>query len=120
EGRVIEKAVETLPYDPVAAVKGPYKHFMLKEIYEQPDSILNVLRGRYLADPPRVSLGDELGIPEARLRDITRVVLIGMGTSVYSAMVGRHYFERFARLPAEVDDAAEFRYRQPVLDERTL
>jgi glucosamine--fructose-6-phosphate aminotransferase (isomerizing) len=93
---------------------------MLKEIYEQPDAVLNALRGRYIADPPHVSFEEELRIPVERLNRITRVVLIGMGTSVYSAMVGRYYLERFARLPAEVDDAAEFRYRRPVLDEHTL
>ncbi len=119
-GRSIEKPVETLPYDPVAAVKGPYKHFMLKEIHEQPDAVLNAMRGRYQADPLGIDLADEIRIPAERLQRLRRVVLIGMGTSVYSAMVGRYYFERFAGLPAEVDDAAEFRYRQPVLDEHTL
>jgi len=119
EGASIEKKIEVLPYDPVAAVKGPYKHFMLKEIFEQPDAALDAIRGRYLTRPARVEF-EGLPIDEARARTFTRVVLIGMGTSMHSAMVGRHYFERFARLPAEVDNSAEFRYRQPVLDENTL
>ena len=119
EGAPIFKRVEVLPYDPVAAVKGPYKHFMLKEIFEQPDAALDAIRGRYLTRPARVVF-DALPLDEARARSLTRVVLIGMGTSMHSAMVGRHYFERFARLPAEVDNSAEFRYRQPVLDEHTL
>jgi len=118
-GRLIEKAIEVQPFDPVAAVKGRYKHFMLKEIHEQPEVALDALRGRYLHDPPRVEL-DELGIDAARLASIDRVVLIGMGTSMHAAMVGRHYIERYARIPAEVDNAAEFRYREPVLNERTL
>ena len=116
-GAVIEKTIEELPFDPVSAEKGPYKHFMLKEIHEQPDAVLNALRGRYVDD--RVIL-EELPLDEAAAQRLTRVVLVGMGTSQHAAMVGRHYIERFARLPAEVDNAAEFRYRQPVLDDRTL
>ncbi len=118
-GAPIEKRVEVLPYDPVAAVKGAYKHFMLKEIFDQPSAVLDAVRGRYLTRPARVEF-EGFPIDEARARSLTRVVLIGMGTSMHAAMVGRHYIERFARLPAEVDNSAEFRYRQPVLDENTL
>ncbi|MEZ4501629.1 MAG: glutamine--fructose-6-phosphate transaminase (isomerizing) [Dehalococcoidia bacterium] len=119
EGRTIEKAVELQPFDPVSAVKGRYKHFMLKEIHEQPDIALDGLRGRYYVDPPRVDL-DELTLTEEQVARINRVVLVGMGTSMHAAQVGRHYIERFARIPAEVDNSAEFRYREPVLDDRTL
>ncbi len=123
DGREVQKAVEVLSYDPVSATKGPYKHFMLKEIHEQPDAVLNAIRGRYLLHPHRVDLSQELPperFSETWARNLSRVVIIGMGTSLHSAMVGRHYFERFARLPAEVDNSSEFRYRQPVLDEHTL
>jgi glucosamine--fructose-6-phosphate aminotransferase (isomerizing) len=120
EGRAIEKAVKTQPYDPVAAVKGRYKHFMLKEIYEQPETALDAVRGRYLPDLARVSLGDEFPFDAERVRRIRRVILIAMGTSMHAAMVGRHYIERLARIPAEIDNAAEFRYRQPVIDDETL
>ncbi|MSQ30619.1 MAG: glutamine--fructose-6-phosphate transaminase (isomerizing) [Dehalococcoidia bacterium] len=118
-GTPISKRVEVLPYDPVAAVRGHYKHFMLKEIFEQPDAALDAIRGRYQTRPARVVF-EGLPLDEARARSLTRVVLVGMGTSMHAAMVGRHYFERFARLPAEVDNSAEFRYRQPVLDANTL
>jgi glucosamine--fructose-6-phosphate aminotransferase (isomerizing) len=118
-GRVIERAPEPQPYDPVAAVKGRYKHFMLKEIHEQPDAALDAMRGRYLLDPPRVEIED-FAFDEQRVRELRRVVLVGMGTSLYAAMLGRHFIERFARIPAEVDNASEFRYRRPVLDEHTL
>ncbi|MDA1010111.1 MAG: glutamine--fructose-6-phosphate transaminase (isomerizing) [Chloroflexi bacterium] len=122
DGHEVLKAVETLSWDPVSATKGPYKHFMLKEIYEQPDSVLDAIRGRYLVSG-RVDLTAELP-PErftaAWARALTRVVIVGMGTSMHSGMVGRHYFERYARLPAEFDNSAEFRYRRPVLDEHTL
>ena len=118
-GAELTKAVEEQPFDPVAAVKGRHRHFLVKEIREQPDAVLDVLRGRYLADPPRVEME---GIPWGadQVRALRRVLLVGMGTSMLAAAVGRHYIERFARLPAEVDNAAEFRYRQPVLDPSTL
>src|SRR5690606_8295083 len=122
-GREVQKVVEVLSYDPVSATKGPYKHFMLKEIHEQPEAVLNAIRGRYLLHPHRVDLSQELPperFSENWARNLSRVVIIGMGTSLHSAMVGRHYFERFARLPADFDNSAEFRYRQPVLDEHTL
>jgi glucosamine--fructose-6-phosphate aminotransferase (isomerizing) len=119
EGRVIEKSIELQPLDAVAVAKGPYKHYMLKEIHEQPEAVLNAIRGHYVGVPPRVEM-PEITLSEDRIRLLQRIVLIGMGTSMHAAMVGRHYFERFARIPAEVDNSAEFRYRQPVLDERTL
>ena len=118
-GRAIEKPIEIAPHDYVTAARGRYKHFMLKEIHEQPDAVLDALRGRYLVDPARVEL-DELPFTTAQIEAIDRAVLVGMGTSSNSTLVGRHYFERFARIPSEVDNAAEFRYREPVLDERTL
>ncbi|MDA0269905.1 MAG: glutamine--fructose-6-phosphate transaminase (isomerizing) [Chloroflexi bacterium] len=120
EGHELTKTIEVLPYDPVSAVKGPYKHFMLKEIHEQPDAALNAMRGRYLTGPLRVDLSGDIPFDAAWAKALTRVVLVGMGTSMHSALVGRHYIERFARLPAEVDNSAEFRYRGPVLDEHTL
>ena len=118
DGRTIEKAVEVQPYDAVAAAKGPFRHFMLKEIHEQPETVQYALHG-YTLNPPRVAV-DGLPFSDEQVRALTRVVLIGMGTSLHSAMVGRHYIERFARIPAEVDNSAEFRYRGPVLDEHTL
>ncbi len=119
DGKPIVKSIETQLYDPVAAAKGRFKHFMLKEIHEQPTCALDTMRGRYLIDPPRVEL-EELPFTAEQVQAFTRVVLVGMGTSMHAAMVGRHYIERFARIPAEVDNAAEFRYRGPVLDSHTL
>ncbi|TAK78519.1 MAG: glutamine--fructose-6-phosphate transaminase (isomerizing), partial [Dehalococcoidia bacterium] len=118
-GREVSKTPETLPYDPVAAVKGPYKHFMQKEIFEQPGAVLDAMRGRYFADG-HVDMSDGVPFDAAWAKQINRVVLVGMGTSMHSAMIGRHYMERFARIPAEVDNAAEFRYRRPILDGHTL
>ncbi len=118
-GWALEKSVQVLPYDPVAAARGPYRHFMLKEIFEQPAALADALRGRYHASPARTTF-DDLPLDAARVRSLRRVVLIGMGTSMHAAMIGRHYIERFARLPAEVDNAAEFRYRAPLLGRDTL
>jgi glucosamine--fructose-6-phosphate aminotransferase (isomerizing) len=118
-GNTIQKEAQTVPLDPVAAAKGAYKHFMQKEIDEQPQCVLDTVRGRVLFEPPSVAL-DELELPEERLRAVQRVVLIAMGTSLHAAMVGRHYIERIAGLPAEVDNASEFRYRQALLGPETL
>ncbi len=118
DGHTIEKTIETQPYDAVAVAKGRFKHFMLKEMYEQPECVLYALRG-YALDPPRVTM-EGMPFSDEVIRSLRRVVLIGMGTSMHAAMVGRHYMERFARIPAEVDNSAEFRYREPVLDEHTL
>jgi glucosamine--fructose-6-phosphate aminotransferase (isomerizing) len=119
KGSEIEKAPQTMPLDPVAAAKGVYKHFMLKEIMEQPECVLDTFRGRVLFDPARVELTD-LDVPDDALRSVQRVVLIAMGTSLHAAMVGRHYFERIAGLPAEVDNASEFRYRDALVGPETL
>ena len=119
-GDPVARPPELQPYDPVAAARGRYRHFMLKEIHEQPDAALDAMRGRYLTGPHRADLGGEIPLGAERAAALRRVVLVGMGTSQYAAMLGRHYVERFARLPAEVDNASEFGYRRPVLDERTL
>jgi len=118
-GEPLDRRPQTMPFDPVAAAKGQYKHFMLKEIYEQPESVLDTFRGRVLFDPPGVRL-DELGVSEETLRSVRRVVLVAMGTSLYAAMVGRSYIEQIAGIAAEVDNASEFRYREPVLGSETL
>lgn len=119
DGQPIEKAVQTVPYDPVSAAKGPFKHFMLKEIMEQPQCLMDTFRGRAIFGPPGVELED-IGINDDVLRRIERVMLIGMGTSMHAAMVGRTYFERIAGVPSEVDNSSEFRYREALVDERTL
>jgi glucosamine--fructose-6-phosphate aminotransferase (isomerizing) len=92
---------------------------MLKEIMEQPQCVVDTFRGRAMFDPPAVELED-LNISDEVLRSIDRVMLIGMGTSMHAAMVGRTYFERIAGIPAEVDNSSEFRYRDALVDARTL
>ena len=109
---------QTMPFDPMAAAKGGYKHFMLKEIMEQPESVLDTIRGRITFDPMSLQL-EEMPSRE-KLRRIERVVLVAMGTSLPAAMVGKHYIEQIAGIPAEVDNASEFRYRSPIIGPETL
>ena len=113
QGNAIEKASRIVPNDPVSAEKGPYRHFMLKEIAEQPLSILDTIRGRVDLLEPSVHL-DGVPFTDRELASFRRVVLLGMGTSLHAAMIGRQYIERLSGLPAEVDNASEFRYREPV------
>ena len=119
EGLRLEKTPLEVPYDPVSAAKGSYKHFMQKEIAEQPETILNTIRGRALFAESRVEL-EEIGLTRSHVEQIRRVVLVGMGTSLHAAMVGRHYMERIAGLPAEVDNASEMRYRGAIMGPETL
>ena len=104
-----------VPFDPVSAAKGAYKHFMLKEIMEQPECVMDTFRGRAIFEPPGVELEDLR--PERRTccAPSTASMLIGMGTSMHAAMVGRTYFERIAGIPAEVDNSSEFRYRDALI-----
>jgi glucosamine--fructose-6-phosphate aminotransferase (isomerizing) len=118
DGKLEERTPQTIPFDPMAAAKGGYKHFMLKEIMEQPEAVLDTIRDRIQFDPLSLRLEDMP--PSEELRRIKRVVLVAMGTSLHAAMVGRHYIEQIAGLPAEVDNASEFRYRSPIIGPETL
>ena len=118
-GTEIERKITLAPRDHAAAARGSYRHFMLKEINEQPEAVISTLYGRMSLDEGTVRL-DELTIPDERLRSVRRVVLIGMGTSLHAAMVGRSWIEMLAGLPAEADNSSEFRYRRPVIDSETL
>jgi glucosamine--fructose-6-phosphate aminotransferase (isomerizing) len=119
DGTPVEKEPEVVPFDAVSAAKGRHKHFMLKEIMEQPECIMDTFRGRAVFEPPAVELED-IGLTDHVLRAVDRVMLIGMGTSMHAAMVGRTYFERLAGIPAEVDNSSEFRYREALIGPQTL
>ncbi len=118
-GEALAKQEQVVPYDPVSAEKGPYKHFMLKEIAEQPLSILDTIRGRVDLLDPGLHL-DGVPFTDRQLGSFRRVVLVGMGTSLHAAMIGRLYIERLTGVPAEVENASEFRYREPVIEPDTL
>ena len=119
DGGSVEIAVKRIPIDPVSALKGSYQHFMLKEIMEQPEALSDTIWSVATLDPAELYLND-LGVAADRLASIERVVLLGMGTSLHAAMIGKRYFEEFARVPAETDNGSEFRYRDPVLGRETL
>ena len=118
-GAPVKKSTARVPYDHLSAVRGEYKHFMLKEINEQPEAIINTLRGRVSFETSSVVL-DEVPFSDQEIQDIEKVVLVGMGTSLHAAMVGRMWMESLARIPSESDNSSEFRYRDPVIGPRTL
>ncbi len=114
DGRERHRPAQHINWDPVQAEKGGYRHFMLKEIHEQPRAVRDTLLGRMSLDEGEVPLG-ELGPVAAALAGVRRVVLLACGTSWHAALVGKFWLEQFARLPTEVDYGSEYRYRTPIL-----
>jgi glucosamine--fructose-6-phosphate aminotransferase (isomerizing) len=119
DGRPLRPNVHVVSWDPVAAAKGEYKHFMQKEIYEQANSLTDTLRGRVDLGQGEVYL-EGMTLTAAQARDLSGMVCVACGTSYHSLLVGQFMFEQMARLPVRVEYASEFRYRDPVLDDRTL
>jgi glutamine---fructose-6-phosphate transaminase (isomerizing) len=116
-GGAIEREIAEVDWDDEAAEKGGFETFMLKEIHEQAEAVADTLAGRLLGEG--VDLGD-IGISDDFLRSIRRVVIVACGTSYHAGLVGRYAIEWWSRVPVEMDIASEFRYRNPVLDERDL
>jgi glucosamine--fructose-6-phosphate aminotransferase (isomerizing) len=114
-----EKAVTQVDWDLATIERGGHAHFMLKEIMEQPESIRNTLRGRLLEEEGTVRLGG-LNISDEDLLKVQRIVITGCGTSWHAGLIGEYMMEELARIPTEVEYASEFRYRNPIVDERTL
>jgi glucosamine--fructose-6-phosphate aminotransferase (isomerizing) len=119
--RSVEKAktITRVEWDLATIERGGYAHFMLKEIMEQPESVRNTLRGRLLEEEGTVHLGG-LNLSDDELLHINRIVITACGTSWHSGLIGEYMMEELARLPTEVEYASEFRYRNPIVDERTL
>ena len=118
-GERVNARMQTVNITPIAAAKGGRRHFMLKEIMEQPEAAMSALRGRLEFAPEDVVL-DELPLSDRELRELGRVVFVGMGTTLHACMVGARLTELLARVPATAENASEFRYRDPVVDEHTL
>ena len=114
DGGPLQKEVRSMSWSPSMAEKGGYKHFMLKEIYEQPRAIADTLRGRFNAESGAVNL-EEFGLKEEDLKAVQRIFIIACGTSYHAAMIGKYMIERLAKVPVEIDIASEFRYRRPLL-----
>jgi glucosamine--fructose-6-phosphate aminotransferase (isomerizing) len=119
DGRTISRTPTRVTWDPVMAEKAGYKHFMLKEIFEQPDAVRETILGRVSLESGQVFV-DEIAIPPADLRMVDKVALVACGTSWHAALVGKFMIEELAKLPVEVDYGSEFRYRNPILNGRTL
>jgi glucosamine--fructose-6-phosphate aminotransferase (isomerizing) len=119
EGEPVELELHTVPWDPVSAAKGEYKHFMLKEIYEQVRSLTDTIGGRADFDAGRVRF-ENLDLSEQSALNIRKIIITACGTAAHAGMVGKILIERLARIPVEVDIASEFRYREPLVDEGTV
>jgi glucosamine--fructose-6-phosphate aminotransferase (isomerizing) len=119
DGRPVERPAHHVAWDPIMAEKGGYKHFMQKEIFEQPRAVRDTLLGRISQDTGKVFL-DEMQISEEQFREFEQVRIVACGTSWHSALAGKFMIERLARLQVEVDYGSEFRYRDPILDSKTL
>ncbi len=118
-GKPIQREPITVTWDAITAEKGGFPHFMLKEIHEQPLAVTDTFRGRVDPEAGTVFL-DSVQLTPQDLRNIDRVYLIACGTAWHAALVIKFYLERFVRIPVEVDYGSEFRYRDPLLTERTL
>jgi len=119
DGRPVNRQVTHILWDPIMAEKGGYKHFMLKEIYEQPRAVRDTTLGRVGQETGRVFL-DEMDIAPEEFARFRQVKIIACGTSWHAALVGKFMIEKLARLPVEVDYGSEFRYRDPIVSEDTL
>ena len=119
EGRAVSKTSQRVLWDPIAAEKGGHKHFMLKEILEQPTAARDTILGRVSLDRGRIFLED-LNIPEQTFRDLEKITIIACGTSWHAGLVGKSLIETFARVPVEVDYGSEYRYRDPIVGRHEL
>jgi glutamine---fructose-6-phosphate transaminase (isomerizing) len=113
-GKPIERQVQHVTWDPIMAEKGGFKHFMLKEIYEQPRAVRDTTLGRVSLDSGKVFL-DEMEITEAEFKNLKKINIAACGTSWHAGLAGKFMIERLARVPVDVDYASEYRYRDPIL-----
>jgi glutamine---fructose-6-phosphate transaminase (isomerizing) len=118
-GRPLSKATQRVLWDPIMAEKAGYRHFMLKEIFEQPTAVRETILGRVSQNTGRVFL-EEMGISEEKLRAVERVTILACGTSWHAGLVGKYLIEQLARVAVEVDYGSEYRYRHPIVAPNTL
>lgn len=119
KGNLIPKEVFKVEWDISAAEKGGYRHFMLKEIEEQPKALRDTMASRIIEDTGRIVL-DNIKLGKEELQKISRIHIVACGTAYHAGMVGKYAIERLARIPVEAEVASEFRYKDPILDERSL
>jgi glucosamine--fructose-6-phosphate aminotransferase (isomerizing) len=118
-GRPVSKATQRVLWDPIMAEKAGYKHFMLKEIFEQPMAARETILGRVSQDTGTVFL-EEMNIPDAKLAAVEHISILACGTSWHAGLVGKFMIESLARVPVEVDYGSEFRYRSPIVAPNSL
>jgi glucosamine--fructose-6-phosphate aminotransferase (isomerizing) len=114
KGTELSREITRVMWNPVMAEKGGYRHFMLKEIYEQPRAIMDTIRGRISQETGTVHL-EEMGLSQERLRQVKKIFIVACGTSWHAGLVGKYMIEELAAIPTEVDIASEFRYRCPLV-----
>jgi glutamine---fructose-6-phosphate transaminase (isomerizing) len=119
EDREVKKDIFEVNWDVASAEKGGYEHFMIKEIHEQPKAIKDTMTSRILPDSPTVKL-DDIKLTKEDLDGINKIFIVACGTASHAAMVGKYAIEKLARIPVEVDIASEFRYRNPIVNNKTL
>lgn len=120
DGNSVQPVIQRITWDPIMAEKGGFKHFMLKEIYEQPRAVRDTVQGRISLDSGRVFLDEMQNITEADFQHFSSIKIAACGTSWHAGLAGKYMIEQLARIPVDVDYASEFRYRNPVMDENTL
>jgi glutamine---fructose-6-phosphate transaminase (isomerizing) len=120
EGNTVEPAIQRITWDPIMAEKGGFKHFMLKEIYEQPRAVRDTVQGRISLESGKVFLDEMKNITEADFKRFSSIKIAACGTSWHAGLAGKYMIEQLARISVEVDYASEFRYRDPVMDQNTL
>jgi len=118
-GKEISKEIRTIDWNAAMAEKAGFKHFMLKEIFEQPQAILNTVSGRIIPDTGAVEL-PEIGLTDEEICNIERIALVACGTSWHAALVAKYWIEKWVGIPVDVDIASEFRYRKLLMNERVL
>src|SRR5271168_1048935 len=119
DGRPVDRPTQHVNWDPIMAEKGGYKHFMQKEIFEQPRAVRDTLLASVALDSGKVFL-DKMDIRESEFREFTKVKIVACGTSWHAGQTGKFMIEKLARIPVEVDYGSEFRYRDPIIDSKTL
>jgi glucosamine--fructose-6-phosphate aminotransferase (isomerizing) len=119
DGQVVERTPTRVTWDPISAEKAGYKHFMLKEIFEQPHAVRDTVLGRASLETGQIHL-NEMAISDADLERIDKITLLACGTSWHAALVGKFMIEELAKLPVEVDYGSEYRYRDPIINNKSL
>ncbi len=119
DGTPVNKQASMIQWNPVSAARGDYKHFMQKEIYEQPRALTDILRGRVDLEAGRILL-DELTISDAEMRKVGRITAVACGTAWHACLIGKFLIETLAKIRVDVDYGSEFRYRQPILGDDSL